>query len=167
MYLLALPFSSFDEQLCIEIVYETPSLEKLFELSWTSLNENRHTPTLSAVQTHVMLLLSLPTSPLVLDSAIKGSLVGSTISAAHTLGLQLDPARWNIPSKEIYLRQTLSWTIFTMDRWFSLSLGQPCHINTDDWLVTEAPNCNTSNVAAYRVASSQLTSILSRVLCDL
>ena len=167
MYLLALPFSSFDEELCIEIVYEQPSLKRLFELSWTSVNESRYAPTLSTVQTYLMLLLSLPTSPLVLDSAIKGSLIGSTVSTAHILGLQLDPMRWKIPSKEIYLRQTLSWTVFTIERWFSLSLGQPCHINTDDWLVTEAPNCNTSNVAAFRVAFSQLTLILSRVLCDL
>lgn len=160
----------FDDHLCIELVYTPPSAQTLLTMAWRTLSQSLSRPTISSVQTALILLLILPTNPLLLDSAWKWNLLGITVSMAQTLGLQFDARGWNLPEPEAILRRRLSWLVYTVDKWLAFSLGRPSHITSHDWLVT---NINTSDfvleedIPSFPFHFAKLTTFLDRVLVDL
>lgn len=46
-----------------------------------------------------------------------GMLLGTSVSLAHSLGLNRNPMTWNIPQSEKYLRMKLWWCLLIHDRW--------------------------------------------------
>jgi hypothetical protein len=135
MYLLMDPFFSHDDYLCIQVVYDRPQPRRLFEIAWRSFNEHTHKASIGLIQTAILLLLSSPLDPLDPDVAFKWSLVGTLVSMSETMGLHLDPEKWNIPQHQIDLRRRLSWTVFALDTWFALSLGRPTRISKENWML--------------------------------
>ncbi|KAF3395865.1 hypothetical protein F1880_006618 [Penicillium rolfsii] len=170
IYCIAQPFSMFDDYLCIELVYTPPSAQNLLTMAWRSLSLSLSQPTISSVQTALILLLILPTNPLLLDSAWKWNLLGITVSMAQTLGLQFDARSWNIPEPEVVLRRRLSWLVYTVDKWLAFSLGRPSHITSHDWLVTDINKSDfvlEESIPNFPFHFAKLTTILDRVLVDL
>ncbi|KAL2809158.1 fungal-specific transcription factor domain-containing protein [Aspergillus granulosus] len=171
IYCIVQPFTAFDDHLCVELAYTPPSAQTLLNMAWRSLNHSLPQPTISSIQTTIILLLRLPTNALVLDSAWKWTLLGIAVSMAHTLGLHLDPQTWNLPQSEIILRRRLSWLIYILDKWLAFSFGRPTHISLDDWLVVELTDLDLVNggqgVLAFPVEFSKLTTILDSTLSSL
>ncbi|KAL4883586.1 fungal-specific transcription factor domain-containing protein [Aspergillus karnatakaensis] len=171
IYCIAQPFATFDDYLCIELVYTPPSAQTLLSLAWRGVNQAVSHPTISSIQTALILLLRLPTNPLVLDSAWKWALLGMTVSMAQTIGLHLDARRWNLPSSESILRYQLSWLIYTIDKWLAFSFGRPSHIRRDDWLVTEITDSDVLGgsiaVSKFTIEFSKLTTVLDTALSNL
>ncbi|KAF5860098.1 hypothetical protein ETB97_002059 [Aspergillus alliaceus] len=173
IYLISQPFTTFDDYLCIELVYSPPSPQDLFRIAWRELNHALSEPTIQSLQAALILLLHPPSNPLLLDSTVKWTLLGMTVSMAQTLGLHLDPSIWNIPSDEIHTRRRLSWVVFAIDKWLAFSFGRPSHISRNDWLITELNSSDiesetsTSGAHLYAIEFSKLTTILDNVLTSL
>ncbi|CEL08615.1 hypothetical protein ASPCAL11763 [Aspergillus calidoustus] len=171
IYCIAQPFITFDDHLCVELAYTPPSAQTLLNMAWRSLNQSLSQPTISSIQTAIILLLRLPTNALVLDSAWKWTLLGMTVSMAHTLGLHLDPQSWNLPQAEIVLRRRLSWSIYALDKWLAFSFGRPSHISREDWLVIELTEFGLTSegqgVYTFPLEFSELTTILDSTLSSL
>lgn len=170
IYSITQPFTLFDDYLSIELAYSPPSPHALTNLAWRSLNDEISEPTIFSVQTALILLLQPSKNPLLLESPLKWSLLGLTVSMAQTLGLYLDPSAWNLPAEEIETRRRLSWLVWAVDKWFAFSLGRPSHISRNDWLITDL---NPSNDATdhsnepYTTHFARLTNILDTILTEL
>ncbi len=170
IYLLTVPFFSQDDYLCIQIVYDRPLPRKLFEIAWSSFKENMHKASLSLVQTAILLLLSSPLDPLNPDVPFKWTLVGILVSMSQTIGLHLDPARWNIPQHQIHLRRRISWLVFALDTWFAVTLGRPSHICKENWMVDHLDHvdleCTSSDPGehCFALEFSKITGIVDSVL---
>ncbi|KAE8330705.1 hypothetical protein BDV39DRAFT_190336 [Aspergillus sergii] len=173
IYLITQPFTTFDDYLCIEFVYNPPSPQVLFRIAWSELNNALSQPTVQSLQAALILLLHPPLNPLLLDSAAKWTLLGMTVSMAQTLGLHLDPTMWNLPSNEVRTRRRLSWAVFALDKWLAFSFGRPSHISKDNWLITELESSDielgdpASGAHPYAIEFSRLTTILDNVLTSL
>ncbi|KAG9258126.1 fungal-specific transcription factor [Emericellopsis atlantica] len=135
-YAAAFPFSMYDDQLCIDLAYDTPPYADLSRLINLSLQPDLHSPTISVAQTLVLLVIRPLANPLVAEAPYKGSLMGSLAAVAVTLGLHLDASSWNIPSWQVALRRRLSFVIYCLDKWMAASLGRPRQLRDDDWVVT-------------------------------
>ncbi|KAL2850283.1 fungal-specific transcription factor domain-containing protein [Aspergillus pseudoustus] len=171
IYCIAQPFVTFDDHLGVELAYTRPADQTLLNISWRSLNQSLSQPTIASIQTAIILLLRLPTNILVLDSTWKWTLLGMTVSMAHTLGLHLDPESWNLPPAETLLRRRLSGLIYVLDKWLAFSFGRPSHISRDDWLVTELTPVELfsprQGLSTFPLQFSKLTGILDKALSSL
>lgn len=132
----ALPFCIFDDQLCVD-VYTPPSADALFRIAWDASSPQYHTPSLSIVQTLLLLVQRRPTNKHVADTPFKWILMTNAVSIAQALGLNLDPSDWPLPLWEQRLRRRLAWALFTQEKWLSLNFGRSSHINRDDWDVSK------------------------------
>lgn len=131
----ALPFCIFDDQLCVE-VYTPPSPDSLFKIAGSAVQPNYHTPSLSVIQTLLLLVQRRPTNKHVADTPFKWTLMTDAVSIAQSLGLNLDPSDWPLPLWEQRLRRRLAWAVFTQEKWIALNSGRSSHINPDDWDVS-------------------------------
>lgn len=136
IYMIAQPFSRFDNVLSVELAYENLNTQALHEIVYETLRYEAHNPNLATIQTLLLIILRPSTNPLILESAYKWHLHGTLVSASQTLGLHYDPTTWTIARWQIALRRRLSFTIFATDKWLAASLGRPPLIRQDDWLVT-------------------------------
>ncbi|OJD40659.1 fungal specific transcription factor domain protein [Diplodia corticola] len=128
----ALPFCVFDDRLCVQ-VYQPPSPDDLFQLAWQSALPQYHTPSLSVVQTLLLLVQRRPTNRHVADTPFKWTMMAEIFALAQTLGLNIDPSGWSIPHWERRLRRRLAWAVYVQDKWLSLNFGRSSHIQMDDW----------------------------------
>lgn len=134
-YLLAGPFANFDERLCIELAYEKPPVKTLLKIINDVLAYEMYMPTISTVQTMILLLIRPSANPIVQDSSFKWTQLSTLIGCAHSLGLHLDPMTWKISSSEICQRRRLSYCIYTIQKWLALTLGRPPILNSETWEV--------------------------------
>ncbi|KAL7770424.1 hypothetical protein CFE70_000358 [Pyrenophora teres f. teres 0-1] len=137
LYLVTLPFAGFDDYLSVQIAYDLPDAEKLWDLASDAVHQELHKADFSTLQTLILLLVASPHKPLMPDYATKWSLVGTMVTVSQTLGLHFDPTHWNILSTEIELRKRLSWAVRMVEVWHAAVLGRSCLIHDDDWLVPE------------------------------
>ncbi|KAE8869289.1 hypothetical protein PTNB73_04342 [Pyrenophora teres f. teres] len=137
LYLVTLPFAGFDDYLSVQIAYDLPDAEKLWDLASDAVHQELHKADFSTLQTLILLLVASPHKPLIPDYATKWSLVGTMVTVSQTLGLHFDPTHWNILSTEIELRKRLSWAVRMVEVWHAAVLGRSCLIHDDDWLVPE------------------------------
>ncbi|KEQ72559.1 fungal-specific transcription factor domain-containing protein [Aureobasidium namibiae CBS 147.97] len=128
----ALPYCTFDDQLCLE-VYTPPSADSLFRIAWSAVQPNYHTPSLSVVQTLLLLVQRRPTNKHVADTPFKWTMMTDAVSIAQSLGLNLDPSDWPLPLWEQRLRRRLSWAVFVQEKWIALNTGRSSHLMSDDW----------------------------------
>lgn len=172
-YAIAFPFSIYDDQLCIDLAYDSPPYPDLSRLINLSLRPEMHSPTISVAQTQILLLLRPFANPLVAEAPYKGTLMGSLAATAVTLGLHLDASVWNIPTWQIALRRRLSFVIYCLDKWLAASLGRPRQLRDDDWIVTslvvgDRVGCELSDSDwEYLMFTSELTATLDSALSRL
>jgi hypothetical protein len=170
IYMVAQPFAKLDDVLSIELAYEDLNNEALFKLVNEALQWEAHNPSLSVVQTMLLLVIRPSTNPLVLESSFKWSLHGTLVTTAQTLGLHYDPSSWSIVPWQTALRRRVSCTIFTLDKWLAASLGRPPLITRDAWLVTSLTDADgyassiRSDVWSQHVCYTELGSLLGHVL---
>ncbi|THV81988.1 hypothetical protein D6D29_04970 [Aureobasidium pullulans] len=170
----ALPFCIFDDQLCVE-VYTPPSTDSLFRIAWSATHPNYHTPSLSVVQTLLLLVQRRPTNKHVADTPVKWTMVTDAVSIAQSLGLNLDPTDWPLPLWEQRLRRRLAWAVFTQEKWIALNTGRSSHIISDDWDVSEltqddfefAEGCDDRAYSEHFIQLSVLTETVDDILRNL
>jgi len=173
IYMAAQPFAKFDDVLSVELAYETLNNRALFKLVTEALQFETHNPSLSTVQTMLLLVFRPSTNPLVLESSFKWSLHGQLVSTAQNLGLQYDPGSWNIAPWQISLRRRISSTIYTIDKWLASSLGRPPLVSRDTWLVTSVTSTDANEsglspeVWLQHTNCAKLGSLLGDVLMQL
>ncbi|KAH3941919.1 hypothetical protein HBH70_179610 [Parastagonospora nodorum] len=173
VYMVAQPFAKFDDVLSVELAYETLNNRALFRLVTEALQFETHNPSLSTVQTLLLLVSRPSTNPLVLESSFKWSLHGQLVSTAQNLGLQYDPGSWNIAPWQISLRRRISCTIYTSDKWLASSLGRPPLVTRDTWLVTSVTSMDSnesglsSEIWLHHILYAKLGSLLGDVLAQL
>jgi hypothetical protein len=170
----ALPWCIFDDQLCIE-VYTPPSTDSLFRIAWSAVQPNYHTPSLSVVQTLLLLVQRRPTNKHVADTPVKWTMVTDAVSIAQSLGLNLDPSDWPLPLWEQRLRRRLAWAVFNQEKWTALNIGRSSHIMSDDWDVNPltqddfelAEGSDDRAYSEHFIQLSALTEIVDNMLRNL
>jgi hypothetical protein len=138
VYLLALHYWSYDEELSKSTKPDVKALEKLAR---KALGDTIHRPKLSTVQAGLLLLQHTDT-----DSA---ELTAQLVSVAHGLGLHLDASEWNIPQWEKGLRKRLGWGLFMQDKWSSLGSGRISLINSANWALQPVTNADFPENASH------------------
>lgn len=134
IYATSLPFMLYDDLLSTTLIHSPPPSHQLFRITWLCVIQELHTPRLATLQACLLLLQRAPTNRYTTDTPWKMSLVGWTVSLAHSLGLQKECSDWSsIPTWEMNLRKRLFYGVFIMDKWASLGAGMPSHIKTDDF----------------------------------
>ena len=135
IYALASPFTPWDEKLCLSSAYSKPSLDALWKISYTCLQEELHFPRLSTIQIFLLLINHGPLDTAVVESPFVWTMAGSMLALAQSLGLNIDPTRWNLPLWEIRLRRRLWWAVVVKHSWRSIIHSRPSMLHNDDWAV--------------------------------
>ncbi|KAF4500727.1 transcriptional regulatory [Fusarium agapanthi] len=173
IYSIALPFAMYDDQLCIDMAYDSPDAEDLAHLINTAVAFDIHSPNIATVQTLFLLITRPSSNPLVSDASYRWTTMGTLVSAATNIGLHLDPSIWNIPPAQIATRRRLSFFVFAMDQWLAAALGRPPHIHRANWLVDELSTQDElasgldpsqwADVMAFSTLTTSLASTLNRL----
>jgi hypothetical protein len=182
MCALAMPFCFMDDQLCMDKGYlEQPPTDGLWGIAQRSLQRHFQKPHLSLVQLCLLLLQRPPANFAVGDLPGSWALSCSTLAAAESLGLHLDPSKWRLPRWEVRLRKRLWWIVYSDHTWRALVSGRPSHLRSDSWIVPrlwpedleadEYRNVEVGNVirkqSAYSIALCDLSVIVNDILTDL
>ena len=158
IYALAASSSTSNVQLSPE------NIDRLEEIAFRVYDSALFKPTLSTIQTGVLLIQR----PSVDSKALNTQLVGM----AYELGLHLDCTSWSISTEERILRKRLGWALYMQDKWCSLIHGRPSSISRDHWAVPafdEDDQIEGADEEAQRgrelfIQMTRLTAILSTVL---
>jgi hypothetical protein len=170
IYIISHHFSTFDESLCIQTVYDTLPLARLREFALCYLDNHRPRPTIAALQGGLLLAISPAADMLMPETEERALLAGTVTGMANALGLQHDPSEWEVSDEEKNLRRRLSALVRANDSWTALAAGRPPFISSDNWSA-DAVDANLSNshgeddliiFGQY----AQLTEILSGILQD-
>jgi hypothetical protein len=170
IYLVTLSFAGFDDYLSVQIAYDLPDNEKLWDLALSATQQELHKPTFATLQTVILLLVAPSPKLLMPDYSTKWSLVGTMATVSQTLGLQFDASDWKISLGELELRKRLSWVVEMIDVWHAAVLGRTCLIREDSWLVKEPQLTDFSDQKSQTTMSKhfihmyRLTIILRQVL---
>jgi len=138
VYLLALHYWSYDEELSKS---KKPNVQELEKLARKALGDTIHRPKLSTVQAGLLLLQHTD-----MDSA---ELTAQMVSVAYGLGLHLDASEWNIPQWEKGLRKRLAWGLYMQDKWSSLGSGRPSLITISNWALQPVTNADFPENASH------------------
>ncbi|CAD0024312.1 unnamed protein product [Aureobasidium pullulans] len=107
----------------------------LHKLATESYDLTIYRPKLSSVQAGLLLAQYECFDSDVMSCGSRGRLTAQLVSMSHTLGLHMDPSRWDIPEWEISLRCRLAWAIYMQDKWVALIEGRPALLTDRDWIV--------------------------------
>ncbi|KAM3483491.1 hypothetical protein MY8738_003176 [Beauveria namnaoensis] len=169
MFALALPFTSWDEQLCLDSAYSKPDTGKLWQISYCCLQKELHFPSLSTVQMCLLLLNTTTFDPVAVETPFAWSLACSVLAIAQSLGLHVEPSRWKIPQDEIRLRRRLWWTVVAEHSWRAVTHGRSTMLRDDDCNVAPiscadfAGTDNPSNAADYFISFCLLTNLVNEI----
>ncbi|KAM5385335.1 hypothetical protein ACJZ2D_000976 [Fusarium nematophilum] len=136
IYALALPFTPWDEKLCLPGAYSKPNVDSLWQISYTCLQKELHFPRLSTIQIFLLLLNQMPFDTAVVESPFVWSLASSMLAMSQSLGLNVDPTGWNVPTWEARLRRRLWWAVVVEHTWRSVTHGRSSMLCDDDWDVS-------------------------------
>ncbi|KAF4840040.1 Transcriptional activator protein DAL81 [Colletotrichum siamense] len=136
IYMLALPFTPWDEALCMNNAYTKPSVDGLWQISYICLQRELHFPRLSTVQIFLLLLNQVSFDSVSVENPSAWSMAASLLGMAQSLGLNADPRGWNLPPWEIRLRRRLWWSVYVEHTWRSVTHGRSSMIRHDDWDVS-------------------------------
>ena len=173
IYAIAFSFATYDDQLCIDFAYDSPPFESLSRIIESTLSAELHSPSLSLVQSLVLVAARPSADPHVSDASFRWSTLSMLIAAAVNVGLHLDPSGWQILPWQISQRRRLSFVIYSLDRWLAATLGRPPNISESNWLVTSIQAtdelCSGLSDAQWNelLIYSSLTSILAKTLSNL
>jgi hypothetical protein len=170
MYIISHHFSTFDDALCIQTVYETLPLTQLRQLALRHLDSSRHRPTIASLQSGLLLAISPAANMLTPETDERASLAGTITAMSNALGLQYDPSDWEIPEEDKALRRRLATLVKANDTWTALAAGRPPFISSDNWDVDTTAEASTDHngegPSVIFLQYAQLTDILSCVLRD-
>lgn len=140
IYLLVEPLAKFDEKLCIDLAYEKLSSKGLLKVINDTLSYEIYSPNIATIQTLLLSCARPYPDPIVQDIGLKWSYLSTLVACAQSLGLHLNPRKWNISPHQVSLRRRLSHCIYQTDKWLALSLGRPPLLDAEKWLVTTVDN---------------------------
>lgn len=170
MYLVANAFSSFDDVLCIQTVYEEPPSDRLVKIVTDEIGNSAKAPTIGHLQSTLLLILAPPENPVLPENCGRWSLVGTAVTMAQSLGLYHEPQGWVLCVEEINLRRRLSWVVRYVDVWLAATLGRVPLISRSNWLLEPIKSSEFSHDEAEQTAAHifaplvELTLILGNVL---
>jgi hypothetical protein len=173
MYYVAQSFIAFDDYLCIQIVYDPPPLEQLWNFVMTRVNHKNRQASIGLLQAMLILTAAPAEDVLKPNFEQRQSLVNDANTMAQTLGLYHDAGTWPIPSAEKLLRKRLSWSLRIIDSWNAAVSGRQSCISEDDWLVQDflPEDFSSSEIDSGQAAIAQemakLTEILREVIKQL
>ncbi|KAJ4248400.1 hypothetical protein NW762_012737 [Fusarium torreyae] len=136
IYALALPFTPWDEKLCLDSAYSKPDINDLWQVSYTCLQKELHFPRLSTIQVYLLLLNHTPFDAVSVENPFVWSLAASMLAMAQSLGLNVDSTGWKLPAWEVRLRRRLWWAVFVEYTWRSVTHGRSSVVSDDDWDVS-------------------------------
>ncbi|KAM3556138.1 hypothetical protein MY1884_005238 [Beauveria asiatica] len=160
MFALALPFTSWDEQLCLDSAYSKPDASKLWQISYSCLHKELHFPSPFTIQMCLLLLNTTTFDPVAVETPFAWSLACSVLAIAQSLGLHVEPSRCKIPQDEIRLRRRL---------WWAVTHGRSTMLREDDCNVAPisyadfAGSDNPSNTADYFISFCLLTNLANEI----
>jgi len=173
MYYVAQSFTAFDDYLCIQIVYDPPPLEELWDFIMRRVNHKNRQASIGLLQAMLILAAAPAEDVLKPNFEQRQSLVNDANTIAQALGLYHDATTWPISSTEKRLRKRLSWSLRIVDSWNAAVSGRQSCISEDDWLVQElvledfyASEIDTGQ-AAVALQMVKLTDILREVMKQL
>jgi len=169
MYYVAQHFTAFDDYLCIQIVYDPPPLEELWDFIMKRVSHKNRQASIGLLQAMLILTSAPPENVLKPNFEQRQSLVNDANTMAQALGLYHDAGLWPISSSEKHLRKRLSWSLRFLDSWNAAVSGRQSCISEDDWLVQSlmpddfsASEIDTGQ-AAVAIEMAKLTDILREV----
>ena len=169
MYYVAQNFTAFDDCLCIQIVYDSPPLEKLWDFIAKRVNHKNRQASIGLLQAMLILTAAPAEDVLKPNFEQRQSLVNDANTMAQALGLYHDAGAWPISSAEKHLRKRLSWSLRIIDSWNAAVSGRKSCISEDDWLVQDlvledfsASEIDTGQ-ASVAMEMAKLTDILREV----
>ncbi|KAM3456209.1 hypothetical protein MY3296_001806 [Beauveria thailandica] len=169
MFALALPFTSWDEQLCLDSAYSKPDASKLWQISYSCLQKELHFPSPSTIQMCLLLLNTTTFDPVAVETPFAWSLACSVLAIAQSLGLHVEPSRWKIPQDEIRLRRRLWWAVVVEHSWRAVTHGRSTMLREDDCNVAPisyadfAGSDNPFNAADYFISFCLLTNLVNEI----
>lgn len=173
LFALALPFSAWDDSLCMSNAYSKPDTQKLWQIAYSCLQKELHFPSLATVQTCLFLLNTSTFDPVAVETPFAWSLACSLVGIAQALGLHLDPSDWKIPESEIRLRRRLWWTVVVEHSWRAVTHGRSTRLCEDDCNVAPISRSdfdfesnsylNSDNCADHFISLCSLTDIVNSV----
>jgi hypothetical protein len=173
MYYVAQNFTAFDDYLCIQIVYDPPPLEELWDFIMKRVNHKDRQASIGLLQAMLILTAAPAEDVLKPNFEQRQSILNDANTIAQALGLYHDAGMWPISSTEKHLRKRLSWSLRIADSWNAAVSGRQSCISEDDWLVlnlvTEdfTPSEIDSGQAAIAIEMAKLTEILREVMRQL
>ncbi|KAI2719901.1 transcriptional regulator family: Fungal Specific TF [Penicillium roqueforti] len=136
IYALSLQFTAWDDVLCVDNGYTKPSSEDLWRIAYACVQKEMHFPRLSTIQTSLLLLNFDPFDPASAENPSAWALASSTLAIAQSLGLNIDPIGWDLPTWEIRLRRRLWWCVLVEHSWRAVTHGRQSILSYDSWNVT-------------------------------
>ncbi|KAG7925273.1 hypothetical protein KL925_004288 [Ogataea polymorpha] len=130
MFSLALDWWTFDPELCMK---DKPDVESLLEFTRSSITREMSQPRYGTLQACLLLSQKRPVNG---DCSFVCSILSIGVALAQSKGLNVDCQDWDMPAWEKRIRRRLWWTLFVQEKWFSVLLGTPSHINKKDWDVS-------------------------------
>lgn len=107
----------------------------LWRMALESFDLTIYRPKLSSIQAGLLLAQYECLDSNVISCGSRGRFTSQLVSMTHTMGLHLDPSRWDLPQWEISLRCRLAWAIYMQDKWVALIEGRPPLLSDRDWMV--------------------------------
>lgn len=98
-----------------------PDLAFMWNSAAESVTDDFQAPSLDTVLAAIIDLLGRPIYSLI-DRELKR---GKVVALAHSLGLNKDCTKWDIPPRDKCLRKRIWWGLMIADSWWSLSHGTP------------------------------------------
>ncbi|RDW91051.1 hypothetical protein BP5796_02216 [Coleophoma crateriformis] len=96
--------------------------------------------------------------------------LGGIVGMSHELGLNVSPAKWNIPDAHRSRRIRLWWAVYIFDKWCALGLGRPPYLSDENAnvpLVTLEDFKNDDPVSTVSAKQFIAMAALSRILSDI
>lgn len=170
MYYIAQNFTAFDDYLCIQIVYDPPPLEELWDFIMKRVNHKNRQASIGLLQAMLILAAAPAEDVLKPNFEQRQSLGNDANTMAQTLGMYHDAGMWPISSTEKRWRKRLSWSLRIVDSWNAAASGRQSCISEDDWLVQDlmledfsASEVDTGQ-ALVALEMAKLTDILREVM---
>lgn len=140
LYATVLPFAIEDNELAIEFPQSEDLQDVLWRIVYECLQREIGRPRLAVLQAALLYLhrsVQHTTKPNMHETTFTWSFLGNVVGMAHNLGLHLECRMYAIPAKERRLRRRLWWATYIEDKWLSLLLGRPPHIQHEECDVSE------------------------------
>lgn len=140
----SLPFTIYDDELCIEEA-EAPTSTEVFRVAWAALLLEYPDVRLSTIQASLLILQRQAHDSLFGEASFNWRLCATIVASCQTLGLNRDPTHWSaIELWEIKLRKRLWRAVFVAETWTAFGQGMPSHIHLEH---SDVPLTETDDVS--------------------